>query len=119
MSTNVIDSLKNAHEYIVSLEPLHRNASPDTVQEFTKTIKKVHQYIGHITEYYQGLVEASGGDGGDAVRQAVSTGDLSRTHFLASILHDELTRRIVPITDSEDDLEGERSNSARDKDAMV
>ena len=74
MSRSFITSLKGSYERVITLEPLSPSASLSTAKKYAKTLKKVNQYISKMVEHVQGVVEGSGGDGGDIVRQEVGNG---------------------------------------------
>jgi hypothetical protein len=100
----IITDLKNSYERVIALEPLAPNASTDTAKKYAKKLKKINQYISKIVEHVQGVIEGSGGDGGDIIRQEVAEGAYQKKVFLT------LTTRV--LLDSESD----RSRTSTDTD---
>jgi hypothetical protein len=119
MSRSFITHLQDVHERITDLEPLPPSATPRKAAKYAKNLKKISLYVGHMTEHIQGLVEGSGGVGGEVVRQEVGSHDMNRTRFLTSKLHHKLTKRTVPSSDSDPDSESERRESRASKEALV
>jgi hypothetical protein len=97
MSRSFITGLKDSHERVIALEPLSPSATPRTARKYAKTVKKVNIYISKMAEHVQGVIEGSGGDGGDIVRQEV---DGSEGVYRKKVVL-TLTTRVFSVSESD------------------